>query len=118
MKPNPVVKHLLVEIVCKARMIEDHLELDDLIENSTGKIFRAVHAQDTLLTEKDVVARYTFLTLPALRNMRMRQQGPKYVKFGHTKNSRVYYRRADIEQWIVDHYQLTQFIDEKCKISN
>jgi len=71
----------------------------------------AFHAQDTLLCEKEVSARFPFLTLTKLRNMRQRGNGMKHLKFGNSRNSRVYYCLADIETWIVEHYQLEPFIE-------
>jgi len=108
---NHVLKHLLVETIFKSRMIDHPKELDKLIEETVKKLYRAFHAQDALLCEKEVAARFPFLTLIKLRNMRARGNGVKHLKFGKTRNARVYYRVSDIESWIVKHYQLEPFIE-------
>ena len=112
---NHVVKHLLVDLILKARMIEDPKEMDRHVDYSMGKLSRAYHTKSALLTEKQAVDRFQFLTLIKLRNMRARGSGPKYLKFGTSRNGRIYYRVSDIEAWIVANYQLEPFVDPKYK---
>jgi len=88
-------------------------ELDALVCASLDKIVRATHVQDQLLSEKQVAARYEFLDVVKLRNMRHRGNGPRYLKMGEHKNSRVYYRLEDVEAWIVGPYQLEPFVDRR-----
>ena len=99
----------MVETILKAKLIDDVQELDTLANEALSRLLRAFHVQDDLLCEKEVAARFSFLTLTKLRKMRCAGKGPKYIKFGKTKNSRVYYRVSDIESWIVDNYQLEPF---------
>ena len=108
---NHALEHILVNTVLQARMLSSPRELDALIKATVDKLSRAFHTQDQLLTEKQVAARYGFLDVTKLRNMRHRRTGPKYIKMGAYRNSRVYYRLADVETWIVGHYQLEPFME-------
>ncbi len=108
---NHVLEHILVDTVLQARMLSSPRDLDALIKATVNKLARAFHTQDQLLTEKQIAARYAFLDVTKLRNMRHRGTGPKYIKMGAYRNSRVYYRLADVESWIVSHYQLEPFME-------
>ena len=114
---NHVLKHLLVETIFKSRMIDHPKELDALIDETVGKLYRAFHTQDNLLCEKEVAQRFPFLTLIKLRNMRTRHIGPKYLKMGSHRNSRVYYKHSDIETWIIEQYQLGSFVEEAISLA-
>ena len=110
MTQNHVLRHLLVDFMCKARLLEAPRQLDDLVDLTVKKLHQAVLVQDALLNEFEVCDRWKFLTPAKLRNMRPRRQGPLYLKFGAAKTSRVYYRVGDVEKWIVKHYQLEPFL--------
>ena len=110
MTQSHVLKHLLVDLICKARLIEKPKALDDLIDQTVSKLRRAIHVQDDLLSETEVCDRYRFLTPAKLRIMRCRGKGPVYLKFGKARNSRVFYKSADVEAWIAEHYQLEPFL--------
>ena len=108
---KPHEQDILVDTVLKARMLSSPRELDALIRETVDKLARAFHTQDQLLTEKQVAARYGFLDVTKLRNMRHRGNGPKYIKMGAYRNSRVYYRLGDVETWIVSYYQLEPLME-------
>lgn len=108
---NAVLRSLLVNFYSRSQLVRTQDDLDDLLQDTTEKVHRAFFVQDDLLTEKDVSVRWRFLTLSKLRNMRFRNQGPKYIKTGEHRNSRVYYKVADVERWIVEHYQMEPFVD-------
>ena len=96
----------------RAKRLTSPHERDILITETIPKLIKAVRFQDQLLTEKEVVRRWKFLTVKQLQHMRYRDQGPKYVKFGNARNSRVYYRISEVEAWIVAHEQLEPFIEK------
>ena len=104
--PNLVIRHLLTDLIMRAKLLESPEELDRILSASVPKLQKACRFQDELLTEKQVAERWEFLTVIKLRNMRSRSQGPIFLKFGKSRNSRIFYRIADIESWIVRHEQL------------
>ena len=104
------IKYILSDVMIRARLIDRAEEVDALLEESTGKIIRAVHAREELLTAQQVAARWPFLGGQKLQNFRYLHQGPKYLKFGKDRNSRVYYKVADIEAWIAEHYQDAPYV--------
>ena len=107
---NLHVKQILVDLALKARMIEDNAQLQAHLEHAALQVERAVRAKDVLVTEQQLEDRYPWLTVHMLRSYRKRHDGPKYLKFGKHKNSRVYYRIADVERWIIEHEQLEPFV--------
>ena len=86
--------------------MESPSELDQMLNAMVPRLQKACRFQDDLLSEKQVAERWEFLNVIKLRNMRTRNQGPVFLKFGKSRNSRVYYRIADIESWIIRHEQL------------
>ncbi len=106
---NVVIRAILIDLLARSKAANPR-QVDSLLEETTAKLFRAVRYQDRLLTEKEVVLRFPFLSLSMLRNYRNRNMGPKYIKFSASRNSRLYYRIADIESWIVAHYRLKAFV--------
>ena len=95
-----ILKHILTEAIIKSHLLKTPSELDTLVLDTVPKLIRAVHDSEQLLCEKEVSARWTFLSLTKLRNMRSRGIGPTFKKFGDTRNARVYYKVADLERWI------------------
>ena len=63
-----------------------------------------------LFTEQEAVKRWPFLNRRWLQGMRFHNQGPKYHKFGQNHNGRLHYRVCDIEAWIMEYYQMRQFV--------
>ncbi len=110
-KPNIVLKHLVLDIVTRAKLMSSPQDLDHLLTTSVPQLQKACRFQDHLLCEKEVSERWGFLTVRQLQNMRFRHRGPKYHKMGNARNSRVYYRISDIEAWIVEHEQLEPFLE-------
>lgn len=102
---NVVVTHILKEFLMKFQMMREPDKLDPLIAVTTENITKVNKRQKDLLTEHEVVERFPFLNVNKLRNMRARSQGPSYHKFGSSRNSRVFYRMADIESWILSSHQ-------------
>ena len=110
---NYVLKHIIVDLITRSKIITHPRELDDLLEASVKKLMEAMTVQDRLLTEKEVAQRWPFLNCIRLRHYRYASKGPSYIKLGQHRNSRVYYKVADIEKWIVAHYQLEPFVEEQ-----
>ena len=104
--PNFVIRHLLTDLIMRAKLLESPEELDQILRVTVPRLQKACRYQDDLLTEKQVAERWEFLNVIKLRNMRTRNQGPVFLKFGKSRNSRIYYRIADIESWIIRHEQL------------
>ena len=107
------LKHILAHTIINSQLLKTTSELDALILDTVPKLIQAVHASEQLLCEKEVSARWSFLSLTKLRNMRARGGGPKFKKFGDTRNARIYYKVSDVESWIEDQYQTEPFIDPK-----
>ena len=80
-------------------------QLKKLIATTAKKVYGACIYHDKLLSEHNVAEKYELLTVVKLRNMRSRKQGPAIYKTGPHRNSRVYYKVADIETWLNSHYQ-------------
>ncbi len=114
---NYVLKHILVELVLKVRLLSAPQEVDLLIDETLSKFDRAYHAQDEMLTEKQVSCRWPFLDVRRLQNMRFRGVGPRYHKLSNTKQGRVYYRVSDVEAFIAQTQQLEEELEEICRIS-
>ena len=114
---NVVLTNILVRTILKARMLECPRELDALIGDTVSKLIRAVHIQDELLCEKKIAERYGFLDVVKLRNMRTRGAGPRFLKMGPHRNSRVYYKNSDIDAWIIEQYQLESFVGEAISLA-
>ena len=51
-----------------------------------------------MLTTKELAARWA-MSLGSLSNLRGSRKGPKYIKLGRGKGSRVLYRLADVEAY-------------------
>lgn len=98
---NNALRQILKNAFLNVKTLESLNKQDNLIEETIQKI----HANEPLLTEKEISQKYPFLTLIKLRNMRQRKNGPKYVKFGEHRSSRVYYRISDVNAWIEENYQ-------------
>ena len=111
LKAGDVIKSIVVDAIVKSKLLQSPKDLESLLESTVTRIDRAFRHQDQLLTEKEVEKRWPFLTLKKLRNMRFRHDGPEYLKFGQARNSRVYYKVADIESWIIKNYQLEPFVE-------
>lgn len=109
---NFVLKTILVHAILQAKMLDDPTKLDQLITQTLHQFSRAETSQDQLLTEKEVANQWHFLDERKLRNMRFKGIGPKYYKFGHGKNGRIFYKACDIEQWITEHECLTAYLEE------
>ena len=75
-----------------------------IIEKTADRIEEMMKNSNIVLTEKDVAKRFPFLSVGALRNMRHRDQGPKYIKIGKSRNGRVYYKPKDVHDWALGHY--------------
>ena len=104
--PNFVIRHLLTDLIMRAKLLQSPEELDQILRVTVPRLQKACRYQDDLLSEKQVAERWEFLNVIKLRNMRARNQGPVFLKFGKSRNSRIYYRIADIESWIIRHEQL------------
>jgi hypothetical protein len=107
-----ILREILIDLSIKSRLVETPEDLDQLICEAAPKLQKAMSRQDQLLTEKEIVSRYRFLSENRLRNMRFKGIGPRYIKFGEARNSRVFYRPSDIEAWIVEHYQLDHLVED------
>lgn len=62
--------------------------------------FEDCFSDGLLLTEKQVVEKNPALSLSMLRNLRQRGKGPKFIKLGKHRNSRIFYRTKDLESWL------------------
>lgn len=109
---RPALRALLVELSLKAQILHNRPEdLDRFIQTQEPRIMKAVLAGDQLLNEKQVAARYgDVFSVKRLRNMRFRGTGPRFHKIGAHKNSRVFYKVSDLENFIVESQQLTTFL--------
>lgn len=74
-------------------------DVDRLIAKYIPKI-KASREYDQLLTEKQVVQKYPALHTNMLRHMRQMGTGPRFLKTGLHKNSRLFYKASDIDKWI------------------
>lgn len=114
----PTIRHLLVELILKAKAADDPKILDELLSEVLPKIQSCFRYADQLITEKDAATLYPRLfNVVKLRNMRARGIGPAFVKFGQFRNGRIFYRIRAIETWIEQHegFQEEQFSSfEKC----
>ena len=111
--PTASLKHVLVELITKAQLLATTADLEILLTDGLAQIQQVVHEADTLYCEKEISQKYPFLTLIKLRNMRARGNGPKHYKFGESRNSRVYYKLADIESWIAENEQTEPYVDPR-----
>lgn len=109
---RPALRALLVELSLKAQLLgEKPKELDRFIGHQEPRIMKAVLAGDQLLNEHQVAARYgEAFAVKRLRNMRYRGTGPRFHKFGTHRNSRVFYKVSDLENFIMESKQLTPFM--------
>ena len=100
-----VMRNLLVDLVLRAKVLEDMQELDTLIETALGRLARASRESEALLDETSLADRYPclFTNKRSLQNHRSRKTGPPYIKIG----GRVMYRVRDVEAWITEHERLT-----------
>ena len=94
----------MLDLICLAGKARSADEINRLISEVETKILGARDGEK-LLCEKEVSAQWDFLSLAVLRNMRARGNGPKFLKFGQARNSRIYYKVSDVEAWINDQYQ-------------
>ena len=105
----PVIRHLLVDLILKAKLTENPEQLDPLVNETLPKIQAALRYSDQLITEKDVAALYPRLfDVVKLRNLRSRGGSPKFIKFGSSRNARVFYRISAIEEWICEHEETSE----------
>ena len=102
---NKAVKDTLTEIIMKLELVNDPDQIDPILDDGVSRLINAVYTEDKLLCEKEVVARFPFMSMGQLRNMRSLETGPKFVKFGDFRNSRIYYKVVDIQEWIDSHYR-------------
>ncbi len=98
---NLHVRELLWKMALKIRECDTD-SINHILDGFSEKIELAVRIKDEYLTEKQVAERYPILDVKKLRNFRQRGGGPQFFKFGDHRNSRVFYKIADIEQWIVE----------------
>ena len=110
---NIALKCLIADLLSRAKPQTAPCELEALIDEVVPKLILAFRVQDRLLTEREVARRWKFLTVKQLQHMRYRHKGPKYLKFGKARNSRVYYRISAVEAWIVEHEQLEPYIENR-----
>ena len=69
---------------------------------SAGKASAAVDLQRDQLLNTSQVAGLTGYSEKTLRNFLCLREGPKAIKLGTTRQSRVVYRRSDVEAWILN----------------
>lgn len=66
---------------------------------------KSAQQSDTLTLENDrllgttAAASILGISNKTLRQLRCDREGPRCLKFGTSKQSRVYYRRSDLEAW-------------------
>lgn len=80
--------------------MQNEEELGDLIKVVSEKLELESRASRELLSETEVVERWPFLSPKLLQNFRSREKGPSYHKLGQCRNSRVFYRITDVEDWL------------------
>ena len=108
---NTILKHVLADAFMRSKLITSLEDLDILLNDTVPKIIQATTRKDQYLTEKEVSARYPFLTVKQLQNWRYRHQGIKYIKTGNARNSRILYRVSDIEAFLHEHEQNEPYIE-------
>ena len=106
MTPNTSVRYLLSQMIFNARLISNQAQLQQLLDDTVPQLVQTITDENLILSEQQVIERYPFFTLNALRNMRCRRIGPPFHKLGRHKNSRVTYRVGDIETWLAKHANL------------
>ena len=111
---NIHLRALLVDLVMKARMIDDPCALDQLIAETEKKAERAARLKDEWLNAEQLVERYPgiFETVNVVRNHVARGTGPRFVKFGKHRQSPVRWKVADVEAWILEQQGLTGFANQ------
>ena len=107
------INRILSDFILRSKLIQTPTELDQLVLKTKKALNLAYRYTEEKLNEKQVSARWKFLTPRRLQNMRQREKGPKYLKLGGAKNSSVFYKVADVEEWIIEQYQLEPFIEQQ-----
>ena len=102
---GPMFRAILLDLICQGSKARSSDEINQLISDAETQIIRFLQDGEKLLCEKEVSARWPFLSLAMLRNMRARGYGPKFLKFGTSRNSRIFYKVMDIQYWIDSQYQ-------------
>ena len=115
MQTNLVLKRIITDVIFRSRLLDEPKSLDQLLEKAVQEVTDALHFQDKLMTEREVAERWPVLSLVRLRNMRCKGNGPRFIKFGESRNSRIFYKVADIETWFVSKYNLGPIIEEDMK---
>ena len=112
--PNIHLRSLLVDLLLKAQLTSDPEKLDQLISECERKAARVVRLKDEWLTAAQVVERYPsiFPTEAALRNRVSRGLAPRYTKFGKHRQSRISFKVADVEAWILRNQELTHLANQ------
>lgn len=109
--PNQTLRSLLIETIMRAKLLNSPSDLDELVAEAVTKISAVTFDKEQLLTEKEVSILWRFLDVAKLRNMRCKGGGPQYYKFGLGRNGRVFYRVADVMEWIEEHRQRDLYIE-------
>ncbi len=111
---NIHLRALLVDLVMKARMINDPAEIDRLIAETEKKAERAARLKDDWLNAEQLVERYPgiFETVNVVRNHVARGTGPRFTKFRKYRQSPVRWKVADVEVWILENQGLTGFANQ------
>lgn len=89
---------LLLQFTMEARNVEEE-DLPDLVSSYAPKV-KACPEMDSLLSEKQVAEAFPAIPRLMLRHLRQVGKGPKYIKTGEHKNSRLFYWRSDVEKWL------------------
>ncbi|CAM2070260.1 hypothetical protein SCOR_33115 [Sulfidibacter corallicola] len=69
------------------------------------KIRQAIFDDEHLMNEREVAKFFRAFTVRGLQAMRGKGSGPRYLKFGNSRNARVFYKVKDVRDFIDRHYQ-------------
>lgn len=87
-----------------AAKANDKNEIEALKIETTARIKDICQKGETLLSEKEVVTIFRAFSRRTLQAMRQQGRGPRYVKIGENRNSRVLYRIRDVRDFIDQAY--------------
>ena len=95
----------LTNFLKHARNLPEGGKLEALKRETLAEIQKATLRDQTLINETEVVKIFRAFSRKTLQTMRYQGRGPRYVKFGTNRNSRVFYKICDIRDFINQHYE-------------